>query len=113
MEGGGPLSFLAPKIFFISTPLRYGGRWLPAPPLKQTEEWMAKGEGGFGWVGAGGSFRNCDVDRGSAVKTKLRPRHGQFPLVMGLKIRSTGHFNGLWPTVSLLKFPYCSSRERL
>lgn len=28
MEGGGPLSFLAPKIFFISAPLR----WLPAPP---------------------------------------------------------------------------------
>jgi hypothetical protein len=30
-------------------------------------------ERGFGCVGSWGSFRICDVDRGSAVKTRLRP----------------------------------------
>ena len=67
MEGGGPLSFLAPKIFFIAgspLPLRLVAAALPCRRRRR----RGRVQGSGARAGRGG-IRNRDVDRGLPVKT--------------------------------------------
>ena len=72
MDGGGPLSFLAPKIFFIPAPLR-----LAAGAAAGVRRGVAERERGGRVLQAaraerGVGFRKRDVDGGLPVKTRFQ-----------------------------------------